>query len=217
MSLKCNFFYQLNKIYENNIYSLLALIWIFYIVFFLSCCTSLNDPILNQMAPMLSEDYCRIAVLPFLNESQYKQGDTILQKVFIAELIKAGDYSIAQEGDVLKLYQQIKIFSGHSPDYEQFRIISDRLNVQLLITGRIIEMNENLINLNVNPEIALTVQIFDAKTGTILWTTYHRKNGEQYRTLLHFGKINSITTLAQVMTQEMIEKWISEGFRKCTH
>lgn len=169
------------------------------------------------MVPMLSEDYCRIAVLPFLNESHYKQGDIILQKVFTAELIKAGDYSIAQEGDILKLYQQIKIYSGHSPDYEQLRIIADRLNVQLLITGRIIEMNENLVNLSVNPELALSVQIFDAKTGTILWTTYHRKNGEQYRTLLHFGKINSITTLAQIMTQEVIEKWISEGFKKCTH
>lgn len=189
-----------------------------YSVFFLflSCCTPVNhSPIVNQMAPMLSDDYCRIAILPFVNETSYSQGEVVLQKVFVAELIKGGDYLISQDGDVKKIFQQIKIYPGQSPNFEQLRIIADRLNVQLLITGRISEMSENSNGLGVNPVIAVTLQIFDAKTGTSLWITHHRREGEQFRKILHFGKINSITSLAQIISQEVIAKWYKEGFKKC--
>lgn len=193
-----------------------------YVMFttFLLCfavgCSS-NQPILNKMATVLPEDYCRIAVIPFVNETNFINGDIFFQKVFVAELIKKGEYLISQEGDVRKLFQQIKIYPGHTPDYEQLRIISDRLNVELIITGQINEMSEEILGRGINPTLAVLVQIYDAKTGTCLWSTYHRREGEQYRKLMHFGKINTVASLAQVMSQEMINKWFSEGFKKCVH
>lgn len=179
-------------------------------------CTN-KQPILHQLAPMITDDYCRIAVLPFINETKYINGDVLMQKVVVAELIKKGEYLLAQDGDIRKMFQQNKIYYGHSPDYEQLRIIADRLNVQLIITGQLNEMSENFLGRGFNPIIAVSLQIYDAKNGTCLWTTYHRKEGEQYRKILHFGKINSITSLAQVMSQEVIDKWFAEGFKKCVH
>ena len=183
---------------------------------FVSGCGS-KQPVLHKMAPLLLDEYCKIAVLPFVNETNFSNGDIILQKVFVAELIKNGEYLVSQEGDIRKLFQQIKIFPGHSPDYEQLRIIADRLNVQLIITGQINEMNENELGRGVNPSIGVLLHIYDANTGSCLWSTYHRRDGEQYRKILHFGKINSITSLAQAMSQEVINKWFAEGLKKCVH
>lgn len=209
--------YKISK--NNNLFLIKKnlIILILLVLCLLSACTEKKLPILDQITPVINEDYCRIGVLPFVNESSYNQGDTILHKVFVAELIRYGDYLISQEGDVRKLFQQLKIFPGKSPDYEQLRIIADRLNVQLIITGRVIEMNENIQTIGVNPIVAVYLQIYDAKTGTSMWTTYHRRDGEYYRKFLHFGKINSITSLAQIIFQEVIDKWSKEGFKKCIH
>ncbi|MFC1523468.1 hypothetical protein ACFL6N_01630 [Thermodesulfobacteriota bacterium] len=168
------------------------------------------------MAALPQTNLCRIAVLPFINETNFKQGEIIVNKVFIAELVQTGNYLIAHEGDLLKIYRQLRIFPGHSPDFEQLRILSDRLNVQLIITGKIHEMSEKIQKYDSSPSLAFSLQVFEANTGRTLWNTYHKREGEEYRKALHFGKVHTVTSLAQRMSEEILNLWLKEGFRICT-
>ena len=121
---------------------------------------------------------CRVAVLPFANDSDYPLGDVMVKKIVMAELQEAGDYQVLQEGDVAKTFQQLRIYPGRMPNLEQMQIIADRLNAEILITGIILEMREDPWQYaTINPKIVMEIQIRDGRNGETLWTAYHNRQG----------------------------------------
>jgi polysaccharide biosynthesis protein PelC len=168
------------------------------------------------MRPLPAEPICRVAVLPFENESDYPLANVIAFKVFSAELQAAGNYLVVQEGDVRKIYQQLWILPGTQPTHEEMQIMAKRLNAQLLITGTVLEMRENPgENASANPMLALDVQIRDGRSSDPLWRTYHRRQGTDYRKAMHFGTIHTATGLSQQVSSEIISLWFKNGLRQC--
>jgi len=159
---------------------------------------------------------CRVAVLPFINNSEYNEGDLIAYRIFSSELVRTGKFQLAQEGDVRRIYQQLLLFPNQLPRLEQLRIIADRLDAQILITGTIVEMSEKNTGNNVNPTLTLNLQILDAESGRTLWLTHHKQEGKQYRKVMHFGLINTITGLVRIVSDEILELWYANGLKKCT-
>ncbi|MEJ2199445.1 MAG: hypothetical protein P8X63_00290 [Desulfuromonadaceae bacterium] len=175
-----------------------------------------RDPFLHRMKPLPAETPCRIAVLPLINETDYPLAETIVYKVFSVELTEMGNFWLAQEGDIRKIFQQFRIYPGQPLSPEQMKILADRLNVQLLITGNIIQMQENPgPNGSVNPELAVRLSILNADTIETLWSTYHRRQGIDYQTTMHFGQINSMTRLCRQVAKEIINLWFEQGLTPC--
>jgi polysaccharide biosynthesis protein PelC len=169
-----------------------------------------------DMRPLPAEPICRVAVLPFENESDYPLANAIAFKVFSAELQAAGNYLVVQEGDVRKIYQQLRIFPGQQPTPEEMQIMGTRLNAQLLITGTVMEMRENPgENASVNPVLAVDIQIRDGRSSVPLWRTYHRRQGTDYRKAMHFGTIHTATGLSQQVSREIINIWFRKGLKQC--
>lgn len=170
----------------------------------------------RQMVPMLSGSVCRVAVLPFENGSDYPLADAIFAKVFAAQLTAAGNYLVVQEGDILKLYQQLRILPGVMPTEEQLLIIAGRLEADLLVTGTIIEMCENPApHATVNPVVAVDLLLRNGKNSEPLWGAYHRRQGSDYRTAMHFGTFHTITGLCHQMAVEIINLWYKKGLPRC--
>ena len=194
---------------------LYAPLLILFSSFLLSACGT-RVPLHRQLAPLPSGPICRVAVLPFINDSDYPFGDTIINKVFATQFHEAGNYLVIQEGDILKVYQQLHILPGMEPSLEQFQIIADRVNVQLLITGIIMEMREDRGEHGANiPLIILEMQIRDGTNGEVLWTTYHRRQGTDYKKTMHFGTIQTVTGLSRQMAEEIINLWLNRGLKQC--
>lgn len=183
--------------------------------FLLSGCAP-QMPIHRQLAPLPSGPICRVAVLPFLNDSDYPLGDAIAQKVFATKFHNTGNYLVIQEGDILKVYQQLQILPGMAPTNEQFQIIADRVNAQLLISGIVMEMREDRGEHNtLIPVIIMDAQIRDGRSGEVLWTTLHRRQGSDYKKTMHFGTIHSVTGLSSQMAEEIINLWYRKGLKQC--
>ncbi|MBE0598780.1 MAG: hypothetical protein IH614_16110 [Desulfuromonadales bacterium] len=173
-------------------------------------------PYHQQMAPLPSGSTCRVAVLPFVSEDDYPLADSIAYKVFLAQFSTSTNYHLPQEGDILKVYQQLRILPGQEPTPEQLRLLASRLEAQLLVTGSIFEMRENPgEQMGVNPVLAVNLQIRDGKNGDVLWNTYHRRQGADYRTAMHFGTLHTVTGLSQQVAREIINLWFKEGLRQC--
>lgn len=173
-------------------------------------------PFLQRMKPLPAKSVCRIAVLPLVNESDYPLADVMVYKVFSGMLSDMGNYWLAQEGDIRKIYQQFRIYPGQVPSPEQMKILARRLNVQLLITGNIIQMHENPgSNGSVNPELSVRLRILNADTVETLWSTYHHRQGIDYQKTMHFGQINSMTRLCRLVSQEIINLWFKQGLTRC--
>ncbi len=139
-----------------------------------------------------------------------------MQKVFAAELQKAGGLTVIQEGDVVKVYQQLRILPGQAPTLEQFQVIADRVDAQLLLTGIVLEMREDPgEHQTVNPQLIMEVQLRDAGSGETLWTTFHRRRGTDYKKTMHFGTIHTVTGLCRQMAEEIFNLWNKKGFAQC--
>lgn len=173
-------------------------------------------PLQQQMAPLPTEPICRVAVLPFLNDSSFPAADILVAKVFSAQLQEAGKYLVAQDGDIYKTYRQLRIFPGDVPNLEHFRVIADRVNAQVLITGIVLEMREDRgAHGSVNPVVVMEVQIRDSRSGEVLWTTFHRRQGIEYNKTMHFGTIFTVTGLTQRMAEEILTLWFKKGLHRC--
>jgi hypothetical protein len=192
----------------------------FYIMFlgFLFTGCGINDqlPFNQQIKPLPPGPICRVALLPFLNESEFPLGDTIFSKVFAAQFQDTGNFFLVQEGDISKVYQQLQLLPGVAPTLEQLQIIADRVKAQLLITGSIIEMRELPAEHNtINPTISVEVEIRDIRNGRVLWATLHKREGYYYNKTMHFGTIHSVTGLSRQMAVEIINLWFKKGLTQC--
>jgi len=157
-----------------------------------------------------------VAVLPFLNDSDFPLADTLVSKVFAMQFQDSGNYLLIQEGDIQKVYQQLHLLPGVAPSLEQLQIIANRVSAQLLITGIILEMREDRYALGtVNPVLIVDIQIRDGRSGETLWTAFHRRQGTDYKKAMHFGTIHTATGLSRQMAEEIINLWFKKGLTQC--
>lgn len=193
-------------------------IFIVFCLLFLTACSVKDAPSVLKQGPLPDAgNICRVAVLPFTNQTDYKQADDIFARVFVSELTNSGNYLIAQEGDVRKFYQQMQVLPNQLPTVEQLRALADRLGAQVLVSGIIVEMKDKSdAGQRLDPSLAVIVRIIEGESGRTLWATYNRREGSQYRKIMHFGLVNSVTLLAKNVSAEIVAAWHNEGFRKCT-
>jgi hypothetical protein len=176
----------------------------------------LKLPLQREMAPLPSDSVCRVAVLPFVNQSDYPMGDAIVGKVFSAKFSASGYSGVIQEGDILTAYQHMRIFPYEELDLEQLQVVAELVGAQLLITGVIIEMRDDLLQHSaVNPRLVMEIQIRNGRSGETLWTIFHRRQGSEYQKALHFGTIYSMTGLTQQMAEEIITLMHEKGYYQC--
>jgi len=191
------------------------LVYLGILVLFTSSCAQ-QLPNLQRLSPLPSGPICRVAVLPFESDSDYPLASLIASMVFSAQLTATENFIVAQAGDVRKIYQQLRILPGHPLTQEQYRILGSRLNVQLLITGKVIKMQENpAAKGSVNPILTLQIDILDGSTAKTLWSTYHHRQGIDYQKAMHFGTIHSVTDLCQQVAHEIINLWFKQGLTPC--
>ena len=123
-----------------------------------------------------------------------------------------GDFWLAQEGDVMKIMQELMIYPNQKPDFEQLQFIAHRLSADYLVTGSIYELRLTGTN---GPHITVYMQVYDGETGKILWDTYHSRSGADYKKIMHFGQIDTILRLAKQMSAEIISVWLEKGMSQC--
>jgi len=174
-------------------------------------------PRLEIIAPLPENPSCRVAILPFAYQGDFPRGENILYKVFIAEMAAVPGFDVVAEGDVLQLYKQFRLFPTDQPNEEQLRLLAQRLDAETLVLGDILRMTEMDNGSEVSTELTLILNLHAGDSGKLLWSTYHKRQGEDYRNVLHYGRVNSMSGLARRMTNEIITVWIENGMKQCAH
>lgn len=187
-----------------------------FLVSIFGCGMSRTEPLIQEVVPNFPPNICRVAVLPFENNTDYQQGGNLVYRIFMTELQRSGNYNIAQEGDVRALLRQSRIGPGQKPDIEKIKILADTLKAQVIITGQLIDLDEEFQAGVLTPKLAINMQISDGPTGKMMWNTYHSRTGEDFRKVLHFGYINTVSKLAKHVSQEIITLWFQKGFPQCS-
>lgn len=187
--------------------------WLAAAVILAGCAGSF--PRLKVLTALPDTPHCRVAILPFIYQGDFPRGENIVYKAFIAEMAAVPGVDVVSEGNVLQLYKQFRLFPKDLPNEDQLRAMARRLGAETMVTGEIMRMSEVDANV-VNTELALVLDLHAGDSGKLLWTTYHRRQGEEYRNVLHYGRVNSMSGLARRMSSEILTLWIENGMKQCT-
>ncbi|HIJ78260.1 MAG TPA: hypothetical protein HPP69_02960 [Deltaproteobacteria bacterium] len=172
-------------------------------------------PYLQEFSPAPYGVVCSVAVLPFSSKTGYNQAGRLFYRIFMGQLVQAGSWQVTLEGDIRKIYRQMHLAPWVKPTPEQIKIIASRLGVERVIGGEILSMEEKVRGKAVEPKVEVRVCIYDGSTGKLLVATIHRREGEEYRKMLHFGLVNSITGLSKIVVQEILTLWEKKGLVPC--
>ena len=194
-----------------------AVLPLFLALFLLLTGCAEKYPRLEVIAPLPDNPSCRVAILPFAYQGDFPRGENILYKIFIAEMAAVSGFDVVAEGDVLQLYKQFRLFPQDQPNEEQLRLLAQRLGAETLVLGNILRMVEMDSGDEVSTELTLVLNLHEGASGKLLWSTYHKRRGEDYRNVLHYGRVNTMSGLARRMTNEIISIWIENGMKQCAH
>lgn len=152
-------------------------------------------------------------VLPFNNNSDEKQlgalATRICQDIFFNrgfKLVNQGDLQIYLRRHHIFLTQLTK---DASP--EHLILLARELRVTTLLKGEIVSANYEETQGEPLPVITLNLQLINATNGKLIASSFKTGHGTDYRTLLRFGVLRTMTQLLDRMITEITDNWEDKG------
>jgi len=154
---------------------------------------------------------CRVAVLPFENQTETTAAGLMLYRIFLSALANSSEFTAVEEGTIRRILLRGKVYPGQpiSPEIRDMIIRATR--VDALISGEVVEAVEEKDRVH----LAFSLRVREGATGRTLWSTYYAKSGEDYRKVMHFGEIDTLTGLASRMVTEILKSWHAKGLGGC--
>ncbi len=204
---------------RRRVYSIIGILVLLLLPVFIlvSCSSSSSGKTITRFAGgELQSHVCRIVLLPFVNESRSLQLDVQAYRIFLAEIVKSGVFTVTPEGDLKDFFYRNRI----SPQTIWDRKLIATLSQQLDVDGALVVYirDSNLVQGSYGSKqtfVSLQVELHDARSGKLILSNFLRRRGSDYIKVLHFGVIDTVSGLLQRMAREIIEIWEEEGVSGC--
>lgn len=123
----------------------------------------------------------RVAVFPFQNHSEDKFAAERMRDLVITALLARDVFDVVPPEEVDALLREEGLEEASALEASTLRRMGKRLNVQAFVLGAVNRYEEERRGSYAYPVVALSLQLLDADTGTILWRTSGARSG--YHTL----------------------------------
>jgi len=158
---------------------------------FMSACTG---SIIQHSAPILLNPYCKIAVLPFANNTETPLAGERAMSITGAELQSFGIHNVV----VYQSRSQGKIlFPGMNKVESQQALLAwaRSTHARLAMTGSVNEWSYK-VGLDGEPVVGINMQLIDLASGKIIWTAVASRSG---------GSRQAVSTVAQQVIDAMLK------------
>ncbi len=146
----------------------------------------------------------KIAVLPFENLSADGGAGEKLQKIFLIELLREKKWEVLEPGEVEKALKELRIRATDKLSSEQARRLKEKLGVDWIFFGTVLEFSSPPAGASQAPVVSLTARILDAGDGEIIWAAFASRQGDDSEFLFEVGRVNSTSELAKKIAEKMI-------------
>jgi TolB-like protein len=147
----------------------------------------------------------KIAVMPFLNNSDFKNAGTIVTYMFLAELFKNGRFEPVEYGNIRKLIVDIKIREKGELDYNTLQRLSSSLEASGILIG-VVDYYSHRKSSSLPPKVAITARLLDGRKNKIIWYNNQHMSGDDGIIALDWGRIRSVHTLANKVVSQLVKK-----------
>ncbi len=159
---------------------------------------------------------CSVAILPFDNWTRQLQAGVIMQRVFHGAMVNSQAVSVRPEGDVSLFRLRHRLLPGALLESFHFSDLREKLEVDAVVQGRLTEAGVvSGRGGEETPFIAIQMDLYDVERGRLVLSTIHKRWGNDYRKVMHFGTVTTVTGLMSKVSEEIIADWLEKGVGDC--
>ncbi|MFH1076308.1 MAG: CsgG/HfaB family protein [Pseudomonadota bacterium] len=171
--------------------------------FFLGACTQVVPPYVFLKQNFDIYQVKKIAVLPFSNDTEFKNAGEIVTRAFVQKLFETGKWKVEFQGNLQMLLVGERITPRNGIGVKELQIIGKRLNVDAVVAGSVKQYGENLDDEGI-PEISISARMIHSESGVIIWMGEGQRSGRDYETILGRGRVRSGPELVRKVVQELV-------------
>ena len=146
-----------------------------FLVLLISGCAAKRDFFLDENVEINLLQ--RIAVLPFVNNTQTKFVENRLRDVVTTEILSLGIFDIVADGDIRRFLKDEVSGNPDAVDTKVARKMGRELGVEAFMTGAVDNYNENRNGSYTYPVVAVTLRLLDVRNNKIIWQASASESG----------------------------------------
>ena len=160
-------------------------------------------PKIAYRSPEISPDKkYTVAVVPFFNESDRKNGGEIAALHFVKELAKFENFDVIEPGVIRQGLLNLRVIMEEGVSLANADIIFGILNVDLILSGKVLDYQDYQGALG-TPKVNFSVLLIERKSRLIVWSSESYNEGDDGVFLFDWGKVNTAYTMASQMVRSI--------------
>jgi TolB-like protein len=147
----------------------------------------------------------RVAVMPFQNDSDFKNAGIIAMYMFTIELLKNQKFEPIEYGNIRNLIVSLRIRNRGDLNYKNISAFSEQLGASGILLG-VVDNYKNGMAVSSSPKVGMSARLLDGRTNKILWYNSHQLSGEENIIVFDWGRIRSVHTVASKVASNLVKK-----------
>ena len=147
----------------------------------------------------------KVAVLPFQNNSEFKNAGKIAMYLFLVEMLKNQKYEPIEYGNTRNQIINLQIRNRGAMDYESIRALSEPLGAGGVLLG-VVDTYSRGLDVASSPQVTITARLIDSGKSRIVWYNTHQLSGEDEVIALDWGRVRSIHKVAHNVVFHMVKE-----------
>ncbi len=148
----------------------------------------------------------KVAVLPFSNLTKDEKAAERVRDVFMNTLLATGGLYLLPPGEVVRGISRAQLENRTSPTEDEVKKLGTILGVDSVITGVVREYGEVRSGTASANLVSLSLQMFEVKTGKVVWAASSTKGGITTKDRLFGGGGKPMNDVTEEAVLDLIEK-----------
>ena len=151
-----------------------------------------------------TEHSYRIAVMPFQNNTDFRNAGMIAMYMFMVELLKNKKFEPIEYGNIRDLIVSLRIRNRGELDYNNMNVLSEKLGASGILLGAVDNFTKGAAASS-PPKAAVSARLLDGGNNKILWYNNRQLSGEENVIAFDWGRIRSVHTVAYRVVESLVK------------
>jgi hypothetical protein len=148
----------------------------------------------------------KVAVLPFTNLTRDEKAADRVRDVYTNRLMATGGLYLLPPGEVARGISRAQLTDRTAPSEEEIKRLGGILGVDAVMTGVLKEYGEVRSGSAASNLVSLSLQMFEVKTGMVVWSASSTKGGISTMDRLFGGGGRPMNIVTEEAVVELINK-----------